>query len=133
MDAATQAVMTECSKRSDENSMTFPEVVATLMGVGVERYHADLSRSEKTFYMPGGESFVTPSAPVGAEAAREFSAESVSAAVRAIQQRQIDYAEFCRRIARAGCVGYVVSLTGRRAVYCGRTGENYVEMFPNAR
>jgi hypothetical protein len=32
---------------------------------------------------------------------------------------------------RAGCVDYMVSLAGRRAVYC-RTGENYEEMFPSA-
>jgi uncharacterized protein YbcV (DUF1398 family) len=131
MGASVKVVVAECSKGSDENRLTFPEVVAKLMAVGVERYHADLSRAEKTYYMPDGTAFVTPSAPVEA-AALAFSAGGVSAAVKAIQRGEIDYAEFCRRIAAAGCVSYVVSLTGRRAVYCGRRGESYVEMFPGA-
>lgn len=132
MNEAARTIATECSKRSDENSITFPQVVAKLTAAGVERYHADLSRAEKTFYMPDGASFVTPSAPVAAETSHAFSAEGVSASVKTIQRGEIDYTEFCRRIVAAGCVGYVVSLAGRRAVYCGRSGESYVEMFPSA-
>lgn len=32
-----------------------------------------------------------------------------------------------------GCVGYHVSLAGRRAVYYGRSGETHVEQFPPAK
>jgi uncharacterized protein YbcV (DUF1398 family) len=130
MDTSIQAVMAECSKGSDENRMSFPEVVARLSAIGVERYHADLSRAEKTFYMPDGASFIAASKPVTGVAARDFSADGVSAAIQAIQQRQIDYMEFCRRIVAAGCVDYTVSLTGRRAIYSGRTGDFHVERFP---
>jgi hypothetical protein len=35
-------------------------------------------------------------------------------------------------VAQASCVGYMVPLAGRRAVYYGRTGESYVEPFPAA-
>jgi uncharacterized protein YbcV (DUF1398 family) len=132
MDEATKAVMIACTTRSDENNVTFPEVVGLLMEAGVERYHADLSRAEKTYYMPDGASFVTPSAPITRAATQAFSPQGVSDAVRSIQQGRIDYAEFCRRIVAAGCVEYVVSLAGRRAVYSGRTGESYVELFPSA-
>ena len=52
--------------------------------------------------------------------------------MQAIQKQQINYREFCERIAQAGCVGYMVSLTGRRAVYYGRSGDSYVELFPAA-
>lgn len=38
---------------------------------------------------------------------------------------------FCRKVAAAGCAGYVVSFPGRRAVYMGRTGETHVETFPD--
>ena len=61
-----------------------------------------------------------------------FTADGVAAAVRAIQQQKIQYREFCERIAQAGCVGYIVSMAGRRAVYYGRTGDSYVEPFPVA-
>jgi len=51
-------------------------------------------------------------------------------AIRAVQSGAIDYKEFCRRIAEAGCIFYLVSLTGRRAVYYGRSGEAHVDLFP---
>ena len=40
------------SKASDEERVTFPEVVKALMEVGVERYHADLVAGRKTYYLP---------------------------------------------------------------------------------
>ncbi len=132
MDTNTKAVMEECSKGSDEERLTFPQVVAKLAEAGVERYHADLCRGDKTYYMPNGESHVVTLKSLATSPAREFSAPDVSATVRAIQAGKIGYREFCARIAAAGCVGYIVTLAGRRAVYYGRTGEEFVEWFPKA-
>lgn len=123
-------VMQECTDASDQERITFPEVVAKLARAGVERYHADLLRAEKIYYMPSGESHRVQAGQIKAAPVATFSADGVAAAVRAIQQQQIKYREFCERIARAGCVGYFVSLAGRRAVYYGRTGDSYVEPFP---
>jgi uncharacterized protein YbcV (DUF1398 family) len=130
MNACAMDVMRECTKGSDEERLTFPQVVTKLMEAGVERYHADLRRAEKTYYMPDGDSHVIASAPVGAAFAPAFSPDGVAAAIEAIQTGQIGYRAFCERIAAAGCVGYLVSLAGRRAVYFGRTGESHVEPFP---
>lgn len=127
------AVIEECTKASDEARLTFPEVVARLAAAGVERYHADLQRAEKTYYLPDGASHVAVSASVAAVPAEIFSAAGVDAAVRAVQARAIDYKAFCERIVEAGCVGYLVSIAGRRAVYYGRSGETHVEPFPPAR
>jgi hypothetical protein len=38
---------------------------------------------------------------------------------------------FCERVVVAGCAGYIVSFSGRRALYVGRTAETHVEHFPN--
>lgn len=133
MDQNVKAVMAECTRASDEERVTFPEVVGKLMGAGVERYHADLVRAEKIYYLPDGESERTPCHVLDIAPAEAFSATGVDAAVRAIQRGDIQYLEFCARIAKAGCVGYVVSMAGRRAVYYGRTGEMHVEMFPGAK
>jgi uncharacterized protein YbcV (DUF1398 family) len=133
MDEMVKRAVRECTEASDDNRFSFGEVVVKLMAAGVERYHADLSRSEKTYYMPGGDSEVMPSAPVQAEAAQTFSPAAVEAAVRAIQAGRITYKEFCASIAAAGCVGYMVSLAGRRAVYYGRSGDSYIEPFPEPR
>ncbi len=119
-----------CTRGSDAGTMTFPEVLARLQGAAVERYTADLVRGEKTYYRTDGDSCVVAGKPVGHQPACAFDATGVEAAIRASQARVIDYAEFCHRVVAAGCVGYVVSLTGRRAVYFGRTGETHVEPFP---
>jgi uncharacterized protein YbcV (DUF1398 family) len=132
MDAHVKDVVREMSEASDEERITFPEVVKALMEVGVERYHADLVAGRKTYYLPDGAFEETSAHKVGG-AALKFSPEGVEKAVRAIQRQQIAYREFCRLIADAGCVGYFVSLAGRRAVYYGRTGDEHVEWFPGAK
>jgi uncharacterized protein YbcV (DUF1398 family) len=133
MDSHVKATMIECTKASDEERVTFGEVVTKLMKAGVERYHADLVRGDKTYYLPSGESEVVTGDPVGIAPAPQFSAAGVDAAVRAIQNGKIQYRVFCKRVAEAGCVGYLVSLAGRRAVYYGRTGDSHVEWFPGAK
>jgi uncharacterized protein YbcV (DUF1398 family) len=129
MDAHVKDVVREMSKASDEERITFPEVVKALMEVEIERYHADLIVGRKTYYLADGDFEDVEGHKFGG-AAMTFSAEGVEKAVRAIQRKEIAYRKFCRLIADAGCVGYFVSLAGRRAVYYGRTGDERVERFP---
>jgi uncharacterized protein YbcV (DUF1398 family) len=132
MDAHVKDVAREMSIASDEERITFPEVVKALMQAGIERYHADLVAGRKTYYLPDDDfEEVEVRKVVGAGV--KFSAEGVEKAVRAIQRQEIAYREFCRRIADAGCVGYFVSLAGRRAVYYGRMADEHVEWFPGAK
>jgi uncharacterized protein YbcV (DUF1398 family) len=132
MDAHMKDVVREMSRASDDERITFPAVLKALMEVGIERYHADLLAGRKTYYLPEGD-FEDTQAHKPGVVVLEFSAEGVEKAVRAIQRQEIAYREFCRLIAAAGCVGYFVSLAGRRAVYYGRTGDQHVEWFPGAR
>lgn len=120
-----------CTADSDRDA-GFPAIVARLMAAGIERYHADLRRAEKTYHDPDGGSHTVGCEPVDAAFAESFDPDGVRDAVQTIQRGGIGYLEFCARVARAGCVAYLVSLPGRRAVYYGRTGETYVEMFPGA-
>jgi len=133
MDTNITSLMEACTTGSDQERMTFPQVVMQLIDAGVERYYADLSRSEKIYFMPNGESHLTPCKHITQKPAMAFSAEGVETAVRAIQSQSIKYQEFCTRIALAGCIGYIVSLSGRRVVYFGRTGDMHVEHFPRAK
>ena len=132
MDAGVKDVVREMSRASDEERITFPEVVKALMVAGIERYHADLVAGRKTYYLADGDFEEVDVDKVGG-AASAFLPDGVEQAVRAIQRRDIAYREFCRRIADAGCVGYFVSLAGRRAVYYGRAGDEHVEWFPGAK
>jgi uncharacterized protein YbcV (DUF1398 family) len=46
MDTKIKDVMVEATQASDEERVTFGEVVMKLMQAGVERYHTDLLRGE---------------------------------------------------------------------------------------
>ena len=133
MDRAIHDVMVEASRASDEGNQSFGEIVKQLADAGVERYHQDFLRSERTYYLPDGESEVVRNAAVAATPAPLFSVAGVEAAVRAAQAGAIKYKEFCRQAMDAGCVGYLVSIVGRRVVYYGRTGDMHVEYFPGSR
>jgi len=133
MDTQVKDIIVECTRASDEERITFPEVVEKLAKAGVERYHTDLLRGERTYYMPNGESEVVKGHAVSVVPAQEFSDAGVGAAIKTIQAGKIQYRTFCARIAEAGCVGYMVSLQGQRAVYYGRSGDIYIEWFPSAK
>lgn len=133
MDAQVNSIVIECTKASDAGTMTFPEVVGKLMEAGVESYFTDLRLSNKIYYMPDGKAYRVEAAPVDVEPAKSFDPVAVEAAIREIQAQKIDYRQFCEKILAVGCVGYIVSLAGRRAVYFGRTAEIHVEMFPGAK
>jgi uncharacterized protein YbcV (DUF1398 family) len=117
---------------SFSGSMPFPQIVGKLAAAGVERYHADYSRQEKTFYLPSGESCVVPSPHADHEIGTEFLPAAVKAAVVQSQRNEHTYADFVRKTMAAGCVGYFVQITGRKAIYFGRNGETFVEPFPSA-
>lgn len=123
-------VVHQMTLASDQENISFPAVVARLAEAGVERYHADLVQATKTYYWPDGfaETVACHAAPAPAPA---FDASGIDRAVRATQRGEIGYREFCSRISAAGCVGYFVSLAGRRATYYGRSSETYVEPFPS--
>lgn len=133
MDPAVRNVMVEASRLSDIGERSFGEIVKQLSDAGIERYHQDFLRSERTYYLPNGESEVVCNETVPAAAAQDFSASGVAAAVRAVQAGTIRYKQFCRQAMEAGCVGYLVSIAGRRVVYYGRNGDTHVEHFPGPR
>jgi uncharacterized protein YbcV (DUF1398 family) len=132
MDVAIKDVLQECTEGSDRGELNFGEVVRKLIAAGIERYHADFMRSEKTYYLSDGDSETVSNEVVDIKPAHEFSVTGVQSAVGDIQARKISYKRFCERVLASGCVGYIVSLAGRRVVYYGRTGDVHVEWFPGA-
>jgi uncharacterized protein YbcV (DUF1398 family) len=132
MNVNVRNAVVECTRISDQEGLGFGDIVSKLIEVGVERYHTDLVRSEQTYYLPTGESEVVRADVIHGAPAVEFSPLEVEAAVRAFQVGTIKHKEFVRRLMAAGCVAYLVSITGRRVVYYGRNGDSHVEWFPNA-
>ncbi|HMD22250.1 MAG TPA: DUF1398 family protein [Alloacidobacterium sp.] len=130
LDAKTAAVMAECSVGSVQGKLRFPQVLQKLGEIGVESYHADLYRKEKTYYMPSGESHVEGVEFGSYQVADAFDMNGVRRALLRVQQAQSSYVEFIAEIAAAGVSQYWVYLGGRRAVYTSRRGEEWVEWFP---
>jgi len=125
-----KSVLIDTTTHSFQGTRSFPDIVKTLITEGVESYHVDLIQNHKIFYMPSGETFTESFDFSGPSAASDFDQAAVVAALRATQARKIGYPEFLRQILAAGCTGYTVYLTGRKAVYFGRKGDFYVENFP---
>jgi len=111
-------------------SVPFPQVAAKLIAAGVEAYYTDLIQLQKTFYGSDGQSHLHPVPLAGAGAvAAKFSESDVRSALASIQNGRVGYPEFLHQIRRAGTMGYLVFLRGRRVIYFGRDGEHHVEVF----
>lgn len=132
MNAEQATTVKQCVQGALSGELTFPEIVGRLIEAGVERYHADYSRQEITYYFPCGESLVVTAPHSAHDTAVEFSPAAIEAAVRQSQRNEHTYPEFIRKTMNAGCVGYFVQITGRRAIYFGRNGDSHVEHFPSA-
>lgn len=122
-----------CLEGAERNSMAFPQIVGTLMEAGFESYAIDFRRARATFYLSNGESVELAAHRIDAQVAPAFDATLLQAAIGEAQ-RQVPgytYEGFCRKAVSAGCAGYLVSFSGRRALYFGRTAETHVERFPD--
>ena len=122
-----------CLAAAYDGSMSFAQTVGSLIEAGFEGYALDYRRAEQVFYLPDGNSLalVLPEQPGPVAAA--FDAGEVAALVRWAQSGAADYSfgEFSSKACAAGCAGYLVSFSGRRVLYYGRTAETHLELFPD--
>lgn len=132
MDAQLTQIAETCLHATEADSMTFPQIVGTLMQAGFESYAVDFRRGTATYYLPDGDSLVLPKHSGSTPIAVDLDVAAVQAAIREAQQLAsgYTYAGFCAKVMAAGCAGYIVSFSGRRAVYFGRTAAIHVEYFP---
>ena len=81
----------ECGKLSEEEQITFPEVIERLTKAGIESYTANLLVPNK-IYIGGNKSHeMRMSIKAELHVAATFNQESVVQALRAIQSNQIGY------------------------------------------
>ncbi|HEY1782556.1 MAG TPA: DUF1398 family protein [Roseiarcus sp.] len=115
--------------------MTFPQIVGKLMEAGFESYAVDYRRETAIYYTPDGDSVEFKTHETGGPVAAAFDQGAVQAAIREAQALVAGYTYrgFCAKVRAAGCAGYIVSFSGKRAVYFGRTAETHVEYFPGSR
>jgi uncharacterized protein YbcV (DUF1398 family) len=122
----------QCLAASHAGTMAFPEIVGALLKAGFESYTVDFRRGKAIYYLPEGESVELPADIHRAAIPATLDTAAMQAAIREAQQLVpgYTYAGFCAKAMAAGCVGYMVSFVGRRALYVGRSGEAHVELFP---
>lgn len=133
MDPRRQAIAAACLKAAESGTLSFPQIVGTLMSEGVESYAIDFRRATATYYFPDGGSFELPMAGVDVPVAAGFDAGPIRQAIGEAQRQApgYSYKSFCAKVAAAGCAFYIVSFSGRRVLYVGRTAETHVEPFPD--
>jgi uncharacterized protein YbcV (DUF1398 family) len=133
VNAQMEAVAHKCLEGAESNRMTFPQVVATLMGAGFEGYSVDFRRGMVAYYSPSGENIEFSGAKPHLPVAANFDATAVKEAIREAQSLVpgYTYQGFIAKVAGAGCAGYMVSFLGRRVLYFARSAETHVEYFLN--
>jgi uncharacterized protein YbcV (DUF1398 family) len=129
---AQKEIAYACLKGAENNTMIFPEIVQKLMQAGFESYSIDFRRARAIYYLHDGQSVEHPTQESGS-VAENFDVAAVREAIREAQKLfpGYSYNGFCKKVMKAGCAGYFVSFTGRRAVYVGRTADTHVEYFPS--
>jgi uncharacterized protein YbcV (DUF1398 family) len=132
MDARLIEIARTCLDGAESNGMTFPQIVGTLMQAGFESYAIDFRRGSAIYYRPDGDSVVLEAHREATTIAAALDAGALQSAIKEAQQlvSGYTYRGFCAKAMAAGCAGYIVSFSGRRAVYFGRTAEVHVELFP---
>jgi uncharacterized protein YbcV (DUF1398 family) len=117
---------------SESGAITFPQSVQMLTEAGFDAYAVDFRRSTRTYYMPGGESVELETERTPTPVAERFDTAVIKEAIREAQALVpgYTYKGFCAKVAAAGCAGYLVSFTGKRVLYYGRSGETHTEYVP---
>jgi uncharacterized protein YbcV (DUF1398 family) len=132
MDAEHIAIAETCLHAAHDGTLSFPEIVSRLISAGFEGYTVDYRANSQTYYLADSDHVTLAMPGSTAEVAAAFDAEGVERMVRWAQSGAADYTYegFSDGVKKAGCAGYLVSFTGRRVVYFGRTAETHVEHFP---
>jgi uncharacterized protein YbcV (DUF1398 family) len=131
MEASTQQTIEQCVRDSDAGITHYGAIVERLIQAGVESYRADYRQGINTYYLPSGETFAVPLNVPDVDIPQAFDADALKEAIRGAQRDEIKFPEFLHRSMAAGCVGYIVWITGRHVAYFGHRGEGHVEPFPD--
>lgn len=132
MSQILEKIALQCLNGAENNTMSFPEILSILKGAGFDGYMVDFRRKSATYYMCEGGCIDLPITISDLTVAELFQVKLIQNAIHEAQQMVDDYSYrgFCQKVTTGGCAGYIVSLSGERAVYFGRSGEMHTEYFP---
>jgi len=132
VDARQIEIATRCLKAAYEKTMAFPEIVGMLIGAGFEGYAVDYRRNTTAYFTVDGGNVELANVAADEKVSPRFDQAGVAAQIKWAQSNAADYsyAAFCKNVKALGCAGYIVSFSGKRVLYFGRTAETHVEHFP---
>lgn len=132
MDAQHVAIAQHCLNGAYDKTLSFPSIVETLISGGFEGYTVDYRRNTTTYYLSDGDSIALDNRPSDGNVAPEFDQRAVADQIKWAQANppEYSYTAFCKNVKAFGCAGYMVSFSGRRVLYFGRSAETHVEHFP---
>ena len=130
MNPNTKEVIEKCAHESRAGLLTFSEVLSRLVDVGVESYFADYRNNSTTYYLSSNEAHSVPMEMPLVEIPNSFSKDGIVSAILSAQSDAVRYPEFLKLTMSAGCIGYIVWITGKHVSYFGRQGEVHAERFP---
>ncbi|HRI69813.1 MAG TPA: hypothetical protein PK156_36540 [Polyangium sp.] len=132
MDTQRTAIAQKCLNGAYDNTMSFPDIVGTLINAGFEGYIVDYRCGTATYFLPDGDHLELENHSSEGTVAAQFDPAGIAAQVKWAQANPPDYSyrAFCKNVKAMGCAGYIVSFLGRRVLYFGRTAEMHVEHFP---
>jgi hypothetical protein len=90
MTPAQENAAKSCLLAAENDTMTFPEIVQTLIQEGFESYAIDFRRGRAIYYLPDGQSVEYPTYH-SVSVAENFDASAIQAAIREAQQLVPDY------------------------------------------
>ena len=132
MNEQRKQIAQQCKQGAEDNTMDFPDIGKQLIQAGFERYIVDFCNATVTYNLSCGEGLRLEASKEETLIAERFNTEVVQNAIKEAQAKVAGYTYkgFRKKVMEAGCIGYIVSFLGKRAVYFGRTGEIHVEYFP---
>lgn len=127
-------IIHETVHRTHAGTISFPDVVRSLLAAGVDYYHVDYVAARQTCYAAQGDVTVTTPMPFEElpAVATDFNAAALKANIHDSQRHGQSYRNFTRRAMAAGVQGYFAFLRGQRVTYFGRQGDQHTEWFPGA-
>jgi uncharacterized protein YbcV (DUF1398 family) len=111
--------------------VSYPQFVDLLSEAGIGHYSVDVATHRITYYGANGEAHIEDGPAGGASVSPAFNEAGVRAAIADTQKGVIDYPEFLKRIASAGCSHYEANIHNRVIAYKG-AGASYKENIPLA-
>lgn len=130
MNTVTAESINEVFTASQQGQIHFGQVIAALSEAGVESYLVDYRAKQTTYHLKNDEHRILNMPDAEPLIAQTFDATVIKGAILGAQQGEILYPEFKQISMEAGCIGYVVWISGRHVCYFGRNGEQHIEHFP---